>query len=142
MGLWGDIYGGDYFILEVIYIRGKNIDGLGRRALFYFVAFLFIVKILFAILAIVHIYFKRTGKKDTQISETILFWKERLEFIFIIGVSLLLMIFFFPGRKIQMEPTFEMRFLFFVYGIIILVNVDWKIVIGESPFLKTVQTVV
>jgi hypothetical protein len=74
--------------------------------------------------------------------EFVSFWKERLEFVFIIGVSLLLMIFFFPGRKIQMEPTFEMRFLFFVYGIIILINVDWKIVIGDSPFLKTVQTVV
>ena len=121
---------------------GKNVDGLGRRALFYFVTFLFIVKILFAILAITHIYFKRTGKDDTKMDEFVSFWKERLEFVFIIGVSLLLMIFFFPGRKIQMEPTFEMRFLFFVYGIIILINVDWKIVIGDSPFLKTVQTVV
>ena len=121
---------------------GKNVDGLGRRVLFYFVTFLFIVKILFAILALVHIYLKRTGKEDSQMNEFVAFWKERCEFVFIIGVSLLLMIFFFPGRKIQMEPTFEMRFLFFVYGIIILINLDWKIVIGESPFLKTVQTVV
>ena len=121
---------------------GKNVDGLGRRALFYFVTFLFIVKILFAILAVVHIYLKRTGKDDTKTDEFVTFWKERLEFVFIIGVSLLLMIFFFPGRKIQMEPTFEMRFLFFVYGIIILINVDWKIFVGESPFLETVQKVV
>ncbi len=121
---------------------GKNIDGFGRIGLFYFVTFLFIVKILFAILAVVHIYLKRKGKEDSKMSEFVTFWKERLEFVFIIGVSLLLMIFFFPGRKIQMEPTFEMRFLFFVYGIIILINVDWKIVVGESPFLKTVQTVV
>jgi len=118
---------------------GKNVDG---PALFYFVTFLFIVKILFAILAITHIYLKRTGKDDTKMDEFVSFWKERLEFVFIIGVSLLLMILFFPGRKIQMEPTFEMRFLFFVYGIIILINLDWKIVVGESPFLKTVQTVV
>jgi hypothetical protein len=41
-----------------------------------------------------------------------------------------------------MEPTFEMRFLFFVYGIIILINVDWKIFIGESPFLEIVQKIV
>lgn len=121
---------------------GKNIDGFGRIGLFYFVTFLFIVKILFAILAVVHIYLKRTGKDDTKMDEFVSFWKERCEFVFIIGVSLLLMIFFFPGRKIQMEPTFEMRFLFFVYGIIILINLDWKIVVGESPFLKTVQTVV
>ena len=121
---------------------GKNIDGFGRIGLFYFVTFLFIVKILFAILAVVHIYLKRKGKEDSKISEFVTFWKERLEFVFIIGVSLLLMIFFFPGRKIQMEPTFEMRFLFFVYGIIILINVDWKIFIGESPFLETVQKIV
>jgi len=121
---------------------GKNIDGFGRIGIFYFVTFLFIVKILFAILAVVHIYLKRKGKEDSKISEFVTFWKERLEFVFIIGVSLLLMIFFFPGRKIQMEPTFEMRFLFFVYGIIILINVDWKIFIGESPFLETVQKIV
>jgi hypothetical protein len=121
---------------------GKNIDGFGRIGLFYFVTFLFIVKILFAILAVVHIYLKRKGKEDSKMSEFVTFWKERLEFVFIIGVSLLLMIFFFPGRKIQMEPTFEMRFLFFVYGIIILINVDWKIFIGESPVLETVQKIV
>jgi len=121
---------------------GKNVDGSGRRALFYFVTFLFIVKILFAILAILHIYLKRTGKDDSKMDEFVTFWKERCEFVFIIGVSLLLMIFFFPGRKIQMEPTFEMRFLFFVYGIIILINVDWKIFIGESPVLETVQKIV
>jgi len=121
---------------------GKNIDGFGRIGIFYFVTFLFIVKILFAILAVVHIYLKRKGKEDSKISEFVTFWKERLEFVFIIGVSLLLMIFFFPGRKIQMEPTFEMRFLFFVYGIIILINVDWKIFIGESPVLEIVQKIV
>lgn len=121
---------------------GKNIDGFGRIGLFYFVTFLFIVKILFAILAVVHIYLKRTGKNDSKMDEFVTFWKERLEFVFIIGVSLLLMIFFFPGRKIQMEPTFEMRFLFFVYGIIILINVDWKIFIGESPVLEIVQKIV
>ena len=121
---------------------GKNVDGLGRIGLFYFVTFLFIVKILFAILAVVHIYLKRTGKDDTKTDEFVTFWKERLEFVFIIGVSLLLMIFFFPGRKIEMEPTFEMRFLFFVYGIMILINLDWKIFVGESPFLETVQKVV
>jgi len=121
---------------------GKNVDGLGRIGLFYFVTFLFIVKILFAILAVVHIYLKRKGKEDSKISEFVTFWKERLEFVFIIGVSLLLMIFFFPGRKIQMEPSFEMRFLFFVYGIIILINLDWKIFIGESPVLEIVQKIV
>lgn len=121
---------------------GKNVDGFGRIWIFYFVTFLFIVKILFAILAVVHIYLKRTGKEDSKISEFVAFWKERLEFVFIIGVSLLLMIFFFPGRKIQMEPTFEMRFLFFVYGIIILINLDWKIFIGESPVLEIVQKIV
>jgi hypothetical protein len=121
---------------------GKNIDGFGRIGIFYFVTFLFIVKILFAILAVVHIYLKRKGKEDSKISEFVTFWKERLEFVFIIGVSLLLMIFFFPGRKIQMEPSFEMRFLFFVYGIIILINLDWKIFIGESPVLEIVQKIV
>jgi len=121
---------------------GKNIDGFGRIGIFYFVTFLFIVKILFAILAVVHIYLKRTGKNDSKMDEFVTFWKERLEFVFIIGVSLLLMIFFFPGRKIQMEPTFEMRFLFFVYGIIILINVDWKIFIGELPVLEIVQKIV
>jgi hypothetical protein len=121
---------------------GKNVDGLGRRVLFYFVTFLFIVKILFAILAVVHIYLKRTGKEDSKMNEFVAFWKERLEFVFIIGVSLLLIIFFFPWRKIQVEPTFEMRLLFFFYGIIILINLDWKIVVGESPFWETVQKVV
>ena len=121
---------------------GQVIDGSDRVWLFYFVTFLFIVKILFAILAVVHIYLKRAGKEDSSANETVVFWKERCEFVFIIGVSLLLMFFFFPWRKIHMEPTFEMKFLFFVYGIIILINVDWKIFVGESPFLETVQKVV
>lgn len=121
---------------------GKNVRGLGRISLFYFVTFLFIVKILFAILALTLIYLKRSGKEDTKMNEFVAFWKKRLEFVFIIGVSLLLMIFFFPWRKIQIDPTFEMRLLFFFYGIIILINLDWKIVVGQSPFLETVQKII
>jgi hypothetical protein len=125
----------------------EKIAGIDRDGIFYFVTFLFIVKILFAILAIIHIYLKRTGKGDeyVKLNHFVEFWKERCEFIFIIGVSLLLLYFFFPGRgwrrDSEIKTTFEMRFLFFVYGIIILVNLDWKLFIGESPLLDIVQKI-
>jgi|LauGreDrversion4_2_1035121.scaffolds.fasta_scaffold00440_27 hypothetical protein len=120
----------------------RNNSDAHNGSIFYFVSFVFFIKILFAILALTHIYLTHTGKGDSELNETVVYWKERCEFIFIACMSLLLLYFFNPRKNTAIEPTFELRLLFFVFGIIILIRANWKIFFEESKFFGTFQKII
>lgn len=109
----------------------------------YVITFLLIVKVLFVVFALVHIYLKhKKGEKNEKLIESVEYWKERLEFIFISGMSFLLMYLFFPRNSKPIVTTFETRFLFFVYGIIVFLRLDWGLFFKESKTLKIAQQVI
>jgi hypothetical protein len=47
-----------------------------------YVIFIILIKVGFILLSITHVYLKVKGKEQTETDKKILFWKERLEFIF------------------------------------------------------------
>jgi len=125
----------------------------------YFITFLIIIKVLFIILALVLVYLKHHSqtKSDSEdsvdssaadnnpnlsVTSKIEYWKDRCEFIYVFGVSILLLVFFFPRNNKPLVTTFETRFLLFAYAIIILLKLDWKIFFQESKTLHFVQKVV
>jgi hypothetical protein len=100
----------------------------------------FLAKILFLILSIVHIYLKIKHKDATDAK--VMFWRERVEFLFISLMSFLLLYLFYPRANNEVYIDFETKLLLFVFGIILLTNAKWDIFFKESPVFKKIQHVV
>jgi hypothetical protein len=109
----------------------------------YFITFLLIIKVLFVVCALARVYLEhKKGEKNEELIGKVEYWKDRFEFIFIAGMSLLLLYFFFPRNNKPIVTTFETRFLFFVYGIIIFVKLDWALFVNESKVFDLIQRVI
>jgi hypothetical protein len=107
-----------------------------------YVILTFIFKILFAILAGLHLYFKVKGKTDSETDKKIVYWQERTEFIFVFLMSLMLIYLFYPRSTKPIVIDFETKLLLFVFGIITLIGAKWDIFIKESPVFKKIQKIV
>ncbi len=108
----------------------------------YITTFLLVIKALFVLCALVRVYLEhKKGEKNEELIGKIEYWKDRFEFIFIAGMSLLLLYFFFPRNNKPIVTTFETRFLFFVYGILVFIKLDWKLFFSESKTFKFIQSV-
>jgi hypothetical protein len=55
-----------------------------------YITFAFFVKILFIILALINIFLKLKGKGSSKLDIKIMYWKERVEFVFVTSMSLLI----------------------------------------------------
>ena len=113
-----------------------------------FILFIFTVKILFVLLAAIHLFKILGKKKGTKMDETIVYWKDRLEFIFIVSMAILAMILFNPFNKKPIIMDSHSQFLFFVFGIIIFISADWNTFMGlpkkgnQSKWIKQAQYLV
>jgi len=90
-----------------------------------FIIFLFLVKILFILCAIA----VRVDKNNNQ---RLTYSKDRLDLIFVVGMSCLLIYFFWPTRAFVPEFDREVKALFFLYGIITLITADWSPLMGNT----------
>lgn len=102
----------------------------------------FFFKILFAILALLHLYFTVKGKAHSEKDKKVEYWKERVEFVFIALMSFMLMYLFYPRSTKPIIIDYETKLLLFIFGIIILIGAKWDIFIKESPVFKKIQKVV
>ena len=82
-------------------------------------------------MALSNIYFDKVTHNQTYDHKTI-YWKERTEFIFIICMSILLIVIFNPNYNNQRLLTKETKFLFFIFGIILIISANWDIFITQS----------
>ena len=96
-----------------------------------FIYFIILIKIIFLIMALSNIYFDKVTHNQTYDHKTI-YWKERTEFIFIICMSILLIVIFNPNYNNQRLLTKETKFLFFIFGIILIISANWDIFITQS----------
>jgi hypothetical protein len=96
-----------------------------------FIYFIIFIKIIFLIMALSNIYFDKVTHNQTYDHKTI-YWKERTEFIFIICMSILLIVIFNPNYNNQRLLTKETKFLFFIFGIILIISANWDIFITQS----------
>jgi hypothetical protein len=107
-----------------------------------YVTVTFLFKIIFAILAVLHLFFKIKGKTDSETDKKIVYWKERVEFVFIALMSLMMMYLFYPRSTKPIIIDFETKLLLFIFGIIILIEAKWDVFIKESPGFKKFQKIV
>jgi len=104
-----------------------------------FIIYVIIVKIAFIFLSITKIIVKHRNPTNTKVIETLEFWRERTEFIFIICMAILLIYLFHPGAKIQIDG--ETQILLYLFGVILLITAKWGIFFKESPTIKEIQSI-
>ena len=103
-----------------------------------YITLIFIVKIIFVILAVYRLYTKAKNPKSKQL-EMIEKWKGRFEFIFITLMSILLLYLFNPrANRIGMIDG-ETKILLYLFGFVLLLTENWSSFIHESPLFKKFQ---
>ena len=101
-----------------------------------YITTIFIFKICFIILVIVDLYYKMKGDVQSIAYKKVTYWKDRIEFIFVVLMSSLLIYVFNPRHsKINLIDT-EMTVLFYLFGFVLLVSSKWHNFITESKWYK------
>ena len=109
-------------------------------SLYYiFITFIFAVKISFAILAVIHYYLIHNSEDDTEFAREIIYWKERVGFIFSISMAILTIMLFIPFNSKPIVIGNEARFLFLVFGAVTLINANWGLFIHQAKWFDEVQ---
>jgi hypothetical protein len=117
-----------------------------------YVIFVIIIKILFVIFAVISRHYqkkiKSAGNNKSEVQEYTqkynwaIYWKERLEFFFLISTSLICIIVFYPFYS---EPIFidrHTKILLFIYGFIVLITLNWNILGTLPPWFVSLQNIV
>jgi len=109
-----------------------------------YITLIFIVKIIFIVLAIYNLYLKKgVSKTKENVSKQleVEFWKDRVEFIFVFLMSLLLIYLFNPRFNNTNMINKETKILLTLFGFILLITAKWNDFFTESKTFKKVQTV-
>jgi hypothetical protein len=103
---------------------------------------IFLIKIVFFILASTHLYLKFKNENGSNLDKEILFWRERTEFIFILLMAILLIFLFNPYKNKMYMINNETQLLLYLFGVVLIITADWKSFFKESDIFKKIQFVV
>jgi len=92
-------------------------------------------------MAITHIYLKIKGKENTNLDKKIVYWKERVEFIFTVLMALLLIYLFNPRKQRITIINGEIKTLLFLFGIILIITSNWNTFFHESIWFTKIQNI-
>lgn len=107
-----------------------------------YILLVMLVKFTFVVFSISHLIMKAKGKEDSELDTKFVFWKKRIEFVFIILMSLLLIYLFNPRQNNSNNLNFETKLLLYVFGFIMIITAKWSTFIHENPLFKKFQGVV
>ena len=106
-----------------------------------FVIFIYLLKLAFIGLSLYKIYVKHRTPYDEIKIQKIQFWKERIEFVFVICMSILLIKVFYPFSS-HTNISNDKRTLFFLFGIILLISARWENFFKASTLFIELQKVI
>jgi len=99
-----------------------------------YITFVFLLKLLFIFLSIVAIFYGKV-QKNQYITDKIKYWKDRVEFIFIIFMSLLMIYLFNPRYNNLTFIDGETKLLLFLFGFVLLITSNWnEFIYGEKEY--------
>lgn len=101
----------------------------------------FIMKIGFILMTIAHLHLKLKGQEDTPLDKQIVYWKEKVEFMFSIFMAILI-IYLFNPIKPSIVITGETKTLLFLFGIILLITAKWNDFLRESLWFQKLQKII
>ena len=101
----------------------------------FFIIFIIVIKIIFILSAIGHLILSHSSYAAAEKADPkLVYWKERMEFIFIVSMSILLIYHFKPGKNKPISE--ETSLLFFLFGWILIFTAKWSIFVKEAPWYK------
>lgn len=103
-------------------------------------AFLLLIKLIFIILAIIHLYFYITTQNKSKFDTSVVFWRERVSFVFTFLTALLMLYLFRPWVNIKLD--YETKFTLSFFALVLILTADWKTFVNESPVFKDIQRIV
>ena len=116
-----------------------------------FIIFIIFVKVIFVVFALIERYYEYKITKSTTSTEKqqytqnynwAIYWKERLEFLFIILMALVCIVIFYPFYSDTLYIDKETRLLLFIYGFIILITANWSVIQRLPPWIVKLQNMV
>lgn len=90
-----------------------------------YITFIFLIKIGFITMALIHLYLKLKHRQHTDLDKKILYWKDRLEFFFIVLMSFLLIYLFNPRYDKPIFIDRETKILLYMFGFVLLITSKW-----------------
>jgi hypothetical protein len=93
------------------------------------------------LLSISHIYLKAKGKGESNLDIKIVFFKKRIEFVFVFLMALFLIYLFNPKTSKIVEISGQSKTLLFLFGVVLLITADWQTFIHESLFFINLQKI-
>ena len=99
------------------------------------------IKVIFVLLKLVAFYNRVMGNKDTLFSTNVLFWADRVEFIYTFLMAILIIALFKNAVKVGVLCIYDKEtiFLMYVFGFILLFTADWNEFISESTIITNIQ---
>ena len=107
-----------------------------------YIYLIFAIKIGFIIMALTHLYLKIKGKTDSELDKKIVQWKEKIEFVFIFLMSILLMYLFNPRKNNMHMIDVESKLLLFLFGFILIFTANWSSFLKEAKWFQDFQQIV
>ena len=107
-----------------------------------YIFLIFIIKIVYTILGLTHLYLTIKGKTESELGKKIVYLKKRFEFVFIVFMSIMLIYLFNPRANRETLLDFETKLLLYVFGFILLITAKWGKFFKENPFFKNFQEAV
>ena len=100
-----------------------------------------LIKIIYIVLVLIKIYNRVNNLTDTLFGTNILFWSDRIEFIYTFLMSLLIIVLFRNAIRVGKLCIYdkETLFLIYVFGFILLFTADWNQFISDSVLIKYIQ---
>lgn len=104
-----------------------------------FIRLLIVLKITFIILALIHFFDIINKKTNSELDVNVEYGKSRVEFIFTILMSVLIMYLFYPRREKTLLINNETKLLLFLFGIVLIITARWTDFIDTSKWVGQLQ---
>jgi len=99
------------------------------------------MKVVFIVLAITYLYTKRVHPNDAPRLNKLQYWKDRVEFVFVFLMSILLLYLFNPYANNVHRITKETKLLLYLFGFILILTAQWNVFVTEAPWFQDLRRV-
>ena len=109
----------------------------------FLIILIIIIKLIFILLKGAAFYNRVMGNIDTLFGTNVLFWADRVEFIYTFLMAIMIITLFRNAVKDGVLCIYdkETLFLMYVFGFILLFTAKWSDFISESTVIKNIQII-